>query len=175
MTATVTSLAVERARRSRPEGAARAERPGAPTSTDYRLAPIAPERIDAGVVQLADILLALENAPLFPPTVAVIRRMDGAWAVMVRAGDRGGAVAPEDAGALALCLRMDPPYPGALADADRIDAAADLAARRNQMRAPIVAPPTDRVTGRVGRDLLILALLATWGLHLVTAILGAGQ
>lgn len=167
MTAVITSLSAERARRAHRPG-------GAPRPATLPLArPLSPDEIaalDPAVVEIADVLLALEDAAAFRPLVATVRRPDGRCVVMIRAGERGGALEAEDAEALATCLRLDSAWPGCVEDADRIAYAASVARARN---ARLSMSPARRSGGGAGAVALSIAAVAL-GLALVQFILGAG-
>lgn len=69
-------------------------------------------RLSANPERVAEVLLALEAAPLFPPRVYALRRIDGVHQVTVIADGRPFALSPIEARLVADCLWADPVGPG---------------------------------------------------------------
>ncbi|WP_298699213.1 hypothetical protein [uncultured Brevundimonas sp.] len=107
---------------------------------------------------VTDLLLALDHAPWVEPRVWVSRDLRGHTSVGVIAAGFRGLLTPPQARRAALCLRRDPPGPGAALDAQRLEQAADEADRG----AAVWPAPRQHVTGRnivLALGLLLIVVL----------------
>lgn len=61
-----------------------------------------------GSERVADVLLALEAAPLSDPRINAVRCVDGVHRVGVGVGDQGFVLTPDEARCVGACLWADP-------------------------------------------------------------------